>query len=152
MKYLLSILMMFFLTLSFSQKTVYHTSTCSVASLNEDSKTIEWPKSEKVEIVLVLDVDTTYDESDDEVVNRKIILYSAQYREFILGEFTTESDNSGNAVVIFDATDLDGIQCSVKLIYLNKKSYVIIQYSDVAVKYTLKKGSSTSVLIKEDNE
>ena len=149
MKYLLSILMMFLLTISFSQKTVYHTSTFSVATLNENSNSTEWPKAEKAEIVLVIDIDTTYDESDEEVVNRKVILYSAQYREFILGEFTSEVDNNGNYAVTFEAVDLNAIDCSVKLIYLNKKSYIIIQYSDVAVKYTLKKGTSVSELSKD---
>lgn len=152
MKYLLSILMMFFLTFSFSQKTVYQTSTVSVATLNDNSKNTEWPKSEKVEIVLVFDIDTTYNESDDEIVNRKIILYSAQYREFTLGEFTSDSDNKGNFVITFEAVDIYNIECAVKLAYIDEKSYVIFQYSDVAVKYTLKKGSSTSIPLKEDNE
>lgn len=132
MNYFLTLILMFFSFLSFSQKMIYNAESFSMAAIVNE-KVNGWTKPEKVDIVVILSIDSSGVE-----VDRKISVYSNEYREFILGEFEYSSDDKGNYSIVFDAyVELDDIECKITMLSFKKKSYLIIEYDKYVVKYLL---------------
>ena len=59
MKYFIALIFTMILSLSFSQKMVYRTETLSMSSIT-NGKIAGWSKEEDVDIVIVLDIDSSW--------------------------------------------------------------------------------------------
>lgn len=139
MKYFIALIFTMILSLSFSQKMVYRTETLSMSSIT-NGKIAGWSKEEDVDIVIVLDID-----SSGVDVKRSMLIYSAEYREFELGEFEYSYDDKGNYLIVFEAYDTyNDMDCKITIFSTKKKSYLVVEYDKIAVRYLLDKKYSIS--------
>lgn len=146
MNYLLTLTFTIFLSfLSLSQKMIYYTENLSMSTV-VNNKATGWSKPTDVDIVVVLDID-----SSDTDVKRKIIIYSNEYRELDLGDFEYSKDDKKNYIITFDAYDIYNDQeCKITLFSYKKKSYLVIEYDKIIIKYRLRDEYSISNMPKSE--
>jgi len=158
MKYLILILTMFLSVISFTQKTesvlykksnktIYQVKKYSVARINKDNKYITWPKSKKTKFVAIINIDTIIDYNDNLTSIIGISIFSSQYQQYTLNDIVNKQENSkGDIFIEFESTDLYEVECSVKVYYYDNKIYLIIEYSNFAIKYEFYKNPTESNL------
>ena len=146
MNYLLTFIFTVILSfLSLSQKMIYNAENLSVASVIND-KASNWSKPTDVDIVVILDID-----SSNTDVKRKFLIYSNEYREYDLGEFEYSNDDKNNYIIVFEAYDIyNESECKITLLSIKKKSYLVIEYDDLIIKYLLNEKYSISNMPKSE--
>ena len=147
--------MLFISTITLSQfnsetKTLYEIYQVKSYSLSEvkNKHTSDWPKPLKTNLTIILQIDSTFNEyasyTDDDV-KRTLKVYSDNYHEYYLNDLVNyTSDIKGNILIEFKCVDDKENDCVVKIIYYNKKSYVVIEYKDLIIKYDLTKDITLS--------
>ena len=133
LKLSLTILSLFFASVTLSQVTKFRTTSLSMKTKNERTKQWnKWSEPEKVDVLITIDIE-----------NNRIKIFSKGEQVYdIIQYYEKETDNEGDETLQFQCVNEDGLKCFVRFVVLNSregKRQLYVDFADIMWVYNIYK-------------
>lgn len=129
----LTILLVFFTSITLAQVTKFRTNSFSMKTKNEKTKQwTKWSEAEKADILITIDIE-----------NNRIKIFSKGEQVYdIIKYYEKVTDDEGDETIQFQCVNEDGLKCIVRFVILNSREgrrQLYVDFADVMIVYSIYK-------------